>query len=199
MDIDDLLRSRRSIRRFTTESVPLAAIERLIETATFAPSAHNRQPWRFAVVGDALLKSKLADMMGTRFRQDLQEDHLAQEEIERRVERSRSRITSAPVVVILCLDMSEMDQYPDPLRQGAERSMALQSVSMAGLQLLLAAHAAGLGGVWNCGPLFAQATVSQSLGLPATWEPQGMLLMGHPAEQPPARPRKPVQEVTIIR
>lgn len=199
MDLLSLLRSRRSIRRFTNEAVPAAVIERLIAVATFAPSAHNRQPWRFAVVTGAPARSEVADAMGDAFRTDLEADGLASEEVERRVERSRTRIKSAPVLIILCMDMSEMDNYPDPVRQIAERTMALQSVAMAGLQLLLAADAEGLGGVWSCGPLFAPGTVSQALGLPETWEPQGMLLIGHPAEHPAARLRRPVGEITVFR
>ncbi len=199
MDLTEFLCSRRSVRRFTPEEVPYPVIEQLIKVATLAPSSHNRQPWRFAVVIDSARKVELAETMGEAFRRDLEDDDLPNEEVERRIDKSRSRITSAPVVVILCMDTSEMDQYPDPVRQIAERTMALQSVAMAGLQLLLAAHAAGLGGVWNCGPLFAPATVSQALGLPGGWEPQGMLLLGHPAEQPVVRPRKSVDEIILIR
>ncbi len=199
MDSIGLLRSRRSVRRFTDESVPADVIERLIDVATFAPSAHNRQPWRFAVVTGTAAKSEVADAMGVAFRKDLEEDGLPSEEVEARVERSRTRIKSAPVLIILCVDMSDMDSYPDAVRQNAERTMALQSVAMAGLQLLLAAHAEGLGGVWSCGPLFAPGTVSQALGLPETWEAQGMLLIGHPAENPPARLRRPVGDITLLR
>lgn len=199
VNFQEFLRSRLSIRRFSTEPVPAQVIERIIETATYAPSAHNRQPWRFAVVTDTSAKSDLAEAMGAEFRRDLENDGLASEEIEGRIAKSRSRIGAAPVVVVLCMDFSDMDMYPDAGRQIAERTMALQSVSMAGLQLLLAAHAEGLGGVWSCGPLFARETVTQVLGLPAAWEPQGMLLLGHPAEEPTARPRRPLQDVSIFR
>jgi F420 biosynthesis protein FbiB-like protein len=199
MDFHSFLRSRRSVRRFAAAPVSAAALQRMIETATYAPSSHNRQPWRFAVLTDASTKAQLAEAMAGAFRRDLGADGLPAAEITGLIGRSKSRIQSAPVVIVLCMDMSEMDAYPDSRRQAAERTMALQSTSLAGLQLLLAAHAEGLGGVWNCAPLFAPREVSEALGLPETWEPQGMILVGIPAETPAARPRRPVHEIAIIR
>lgn len=136
--------------------------------------------------------------MAAEFERDLQKDGLAQEIVTRRVQKSKERINSAPIVVILCLDMSEMDNYPDAQRQRAEHLIATQSVANAGLQLLLAAHAEGLGGVWVCSPIFAQAIVQTALNLEKSWEPQAMLLIGYPLEIPEVRPRKPIEEVVKI-
>jgi F420 biosynthesis protein FbiB-like protein len=199
MDLHSFLRSRRSVRRFKVDPVPAASIERILNTATFAPSAHNRQPWRFAVLTDPSHKSRLANAMALAFRQDLEGGNLPGEEVDAQVEKSRSRINSAPVVVVLCMDMSEMDLYPDSRRSAAERIMAIQSTANAGLQLLLAVFAEGLGGVWNCAPLFAPAVVNRALDLPDAWEPQGMFLIGFPAENPEAKPRKPVEEISIFK
>ncbi len=197
MHLHEFLRTRRSVRRYTAQPISDAVVDRILETARWAPSAHNRQPWRFAVITDEAAKTRLADAMAAPFRRDLESERLPENEIERRLERSRSRILGAPVVFLLCMDVSEMDRYPDADRQIAERTMAVQSTSMAGLQLLLAAHAEGLGGVWNCAPLFAPDAVVTTLGLPETWEPQGMLLIGIPDEQPVPRPHKTLQEVTV--
>lgn len=197
MNLHEFLRTRRSVRRYTSQPISEAVVERILETGRWAPSAHNRQPWRFAVITDEAAKSRLSDAMAAPFRRDLEAERLPKNEIERRLERSRSRVVGAPVVVVLCMDVSEMDTYPDSIRQSAERTMAVQSASMAGLQLLLAAHAEGLGAVWNCAPLFAPNSVVTSLGLPDTWEPQGMLLIGIPDEQPAPRPHKTLQEVTV--
>ncbi len=197
MNLHEFLRTRRSVRRYTSQPISEAVVERLLETARWAPSAHNRQPWRFAVITDAATKSRLSDAMAAPFRHDLEAERLPKNEIERRLEKSRSRVLGAPVVFVLCMDVSEMDTYPDADRQSAERTMAVQSTSMAGLQLLLAAHAEGLGGVWNCAPLFAPDAVVTTLGLPETWEPQGLLLIGVPDEQPAPRHHKTVQEVTV--
>jgi F420 biosynthesis protein FbiB-like protein len=189
------LRTRRSIRRFKPDPVPDTVLQNIIATATFAPSAHNRQPWRFAVVTNASVKQKLAEAMAVEFQHDLEADGLPHEEIQKRTTRSRERIVSAPVVIILNLDMSEMDVYPDRKRKQAEFRMAMQSVANAGLQLLLAAHAEGLGGVWVCSPLFVQETIQNFLALPKTWEPQAMFFIGYPSVIPDVRERKPLDEI----
>ena len=198
-DLHDFLRSRRSIRRFRPDPVPAAVIRRILETATYAPSAHNDQPWRFAVVTDLSVKARLTEAMAADFRRDLEKEGLPEADIAARLERSRRRIQEAPVVVILCMDATGMNNYPDPKRQQAEMTMAVQSTALAGLQLLLAVHAEGLGGVWTCGPLFTPETVRAALDLPATWQPQAMLFIGYPAESPSIPERKPLEQVALFR
>jgi coenzyme F420-0:L-glutamate ligase / coenzyme F420-1:gamma-L-glutamate ligase len=197
-NLHTFLRTRRSIRRFKPDPVPDSVIENILTTATFAPSAHNRQPWRFVIVTDSSVKAKLADAMAIEFKSDLEHDNLPHEEIQKRISRSRERILSAPVLIILNLDMSEMDAYPDDKRSKAEYLMAVQSVANAGSQLLLAAHAEGLGGVWVCSPLFAPKAIQSVLTLPGTWEPQAMFFIGYPMELPEVRERKSIQEIALF-
>lgn len=198
-DLHTFLRTRRSIRRFKADPVPDSVIENILTTGTYAPSAHHRQPWRFCVVTNSFVKTKLADAMAIEFQRDLQADNIPQEEISKRVATSRNRIINASVVIILCLDMSEMDIYPDERRNHAEYIMATQSVSNAGMQLLLAAHAEGLGSVWVCSPLFVPNIIQNTLDLPETWEPQAMYFLGYPDVVPPARQRKSIKEISIYR
>jgi F420 biosynthesis protein FbiB-like protein len=136
--------------------------------------------------------------MAEDFERDLLRDGVAPEKIQAQIKRSKARILSAPVVILLCLDMSEMDSYPDEKRQQAERTMAMQSVAAAGLQLLLAAHAEGLGGVWVCSPLFAQETIKKTLNLSESWEPQGMFFIGYPDEFSEARERKNISDISLF-
>ena len=136
--------------------------------------------------------------MAMDFERDLASDGLPPEKIQSQIKRSKDRITSAPVAILLCLDRSEMDSYPDDKRNQAEYMMAVQSVATAGLQLLLAAHAEGLGGVWACWPLFAQETIQKTLNLSESWEPQGMFFVGHPVDIPDVRERKPLEDITIF-
>jgi coenzyme F420-0:L-glutamate ligase/coenzyme F420-1:gamma-L-glutamate ligase len=198
IDLHDFLRTRRSIRRFKTEPVPDPVIQDILATATYAPSAHNRQPWRFVVMSSSAVKGQLADAMAVDFERDLRRDGLSAEKIRAQVNRSRERIISAPVGILLCLDMSDMDSYPDEKRKRAEYMMAAQSVAAAGLQLLLAAHAEGLGSVWACWPLFAQETIKRTLNLSGAWEPQGMFFVGYPDLIPTTRDRKRVEDVSLF-
>ena len=141
---------------------------------------------------------QLADAMAVDFERDLTRDGVPPEKIQAQIKRSKERITAAPVSILFCLDMGEMDSYTDEKRQTAERTMAIQSVAAAGHQLLLAAHAEGLGGVWACWPLFAQETIQRTLNLCQSWEPQGMFFLGHPVDTPQARQRKNLKEVSLF-
>lgn len=171
---------------------------RVLESALWAPSAHNRQPWRFAVLTDDTSQQALADAMAARLAADLQADGVPPEAIEKDTARSRQRLTGAAALVVVCLSLVEMDTYPDPARQQNERVMAIQSTAMAGQNLLLAAHAEGLGGVWMCGPLFCPDVVRQTLELPADWEPQGVIALGFPAETR-HKTREPLSERVVYR
>jgi coenzyme F420-0:L-glutamate ligase / coenzyme F420-1:gamma-L-glutamate ligase len=190
-----VLLGRQSVRRFLARPVPPEVLEPLLAAAAQAPSAHNRQPWRFAVLRAQAARQALAQAMGDEFLRDLLADGLDAQAVETQVKRSHSRILEAPVVVLLCADESLQDVYPDARRQQAEYLMLVQSVALAGENMLLAAHASGLGGVWVCAPLFAPLAVIQALDLPPGWQPQGMLLLGYPAQVPAPRPRQPLDEI----
>lgn len=195
MDFHQFLRSRHSIRRFNPDPVPRSVIKKMIKTATFAPSAHNRQPWRFVVMTKDAPKVHLAQAMGDDYRRDLEANRLPEDEINTRLEKSLARIISSPVIILLCMDRTEMDAYPDDRRAEAEKVMAIQSTANAGMLMLLAAHAEGLGGVWTCAPLFTPEVIRTALNLNKTWEPQAMFLFGYPAEKFRPRVRKPFQEI----
>jgi len=190
------LLSRRSVRRFRDEPVSQEVVERLLTAATWAPSAHNRQPWRFAVITSSEAKERLGRTMGDELRRDLLADGVSETEAECQVWRSQQRIMAAPVVILVCYSAENMDIYHDERRRQAEYLMGVQSVAMAGENLMLAAQTQGLGGVWVCAPLFAPQAASRSLELPKDWEPQGMILLGYPEKMPAARKRLDLDAVS---
>jgi len=194
----DTILQRRSIRRYRADAVPRDVIETLLTAAIWAPSAHNRQPGRFAVIDNQPRKEILASAMGARLRRDLETDHAPTELIERDMSRSYGRITSAPVLVALCLSMVDMDVYPDEKRSRNEYLMAVQSVAMAGQNLLLAAQDVGLGACWMCAPLFCPDVVRDALELPDDWQPQALITLGYPAETRD-KTRKPLESSVLWR
>jgi F420 biosynthesis protein FbiB-like protein len=181
-DFLELARTRRSIRRYQSRPVETALLEHLLEAANWAPSAHNRQPWRFCVVTDANAKADLSQAMAAQWRQDLQADQTDPALIERRVTISQLRLTSAAALIVAALSMEQMDVYADEQRNHAEWVMAVQSVALACQNLLLAAHAFGLAACWMCAPLFAPKIVCSVLQLPLDWQPQAFITVGYPAE-----------------
>lgn len=199
MNVSDLfaiMQGRRSIRRYTAQPIPEQVLRRLLEAAVWAPSAHNRQPWRFAVITTDARKSALAHAMGDRFRKDLLADGVPVEQVEAQVGRSYARISQAPALIVVCMSMADMDRYPDRRRQDAEWVMATQSVALAVQNLLLAAHVQGLGSCWMCAPLFVPDVVRGVLALPDDWEPQALLTLGFPARQRTSQ-RDPVETKSV--
>ena len=193
-----VIHERRSIRRFENTPISRDVLQRVLEAATWAPSAHNRQPWRFAVLVTAESQQQLAEAMAARLEADLKADGISQDMIEKDTSRSKRRLTGATVLIVVCLTMTDMDQYPDQRRQRFEHMMAVQGVAMAAQNLLLAAHAEGLGSVWMCAPLFCQDTVRATLNLPAHWEPQGVIALGYPAEER-TKSREPLATRVVYR
>ena len=189
---------RRMIRHYTDQPVAAQTVSEMLDAARRAPSPHNRQPWRFAVIRDEQ-RARLAHVMGEQLRADSLRDGIPADAIERDAQRSIKRITSAPVCIVACMSMREMDTYPDVRRSEAERWMAGQAVAAAVQNILLRATELGLGACWMCAPLFCPQEVVQSLSLPADWEPQALLTIGYPAEMGKDRTRKSLDEITIYR
>lgn len=192
LDLHHLLRTRRSIRRFKADPIPDSVIESILTTSTYAPSAHNRQPWRFAVVKQNArsIKSRLGLAITTKMREDMQAEGSAETDIEKRVASSLRRIEESPLTIILCRDVEDVRADTEQ-----EKVMGIQSVANAGLQLLLAAHAEGLGGNWICWPLYAPEAVRTVLNLPYSWEPQAMYFIGYAEEEPQLKERKSLKEI----
>ncbi len=199
MDFEAVLRSRRSIRRYTGESVPAEVIEGLLRAAMWAPSAHGRQPWRWVVVTDLEAKQRLARAMGERLRADRLAEGDAPEAIETTLARSYGRLTSAPVLVVACCTLAGLEMAPGSRQWQGERAMAMQSVAAAIENLLLAARAAGLGACWICAPLFCPEAVREALALPEDWEAQALVTLGFAAETKTPSPRLPVEQVVLYR
>jgi len=184
------------IRAYADQPVPRQMIVALLEAAICAPSPHNRQPWRFAVLSGPA-RARLAWAMGAQLRADLLHDGLSLERIDQDVARSHQRITSASHCILACLTLQDMDRYPDARRNWAEHWMAGQAVAAAVQNLLLRATELGLGACWMCAPLFCPQVVRETLGLPEDWQPQALITLGYPANSGKTRERKPVESVTL--
>ena len=187
-----LLKGRRSVRKYQVRPVPEELIREVLEAASWAPSAHNAQPWRFIVLVDPQVKSQLARAMANAWAADMARDRVVVEPdtFKLRIER----FAKAPALVLACLSMDGMAEFPEVEKQRLERDLAVQSLAAAVENLLLAAHGGGLGACWFCAPAFCKGTVREILEIPGDVEPQALIAMGYPAEVPAAPPRKQLNE-----
>ena len=196
----DTIHGRRSVRRYLSKEVPDEAVEHVLEAARWAPSPHGRQPWRFAVLRREETKERLAGAMGEEWRANLEMDGQSTEIVEKRLEGSRRRLLDAPVLVLICLYLEDLDTYPDAERQSGETTMAIQSLGTAAQNALLAAYDLGLDAGWMCAPLFCPEKVVEALGLDARLVPHALLTLGYAEGDPPKRrPRMPLHELVVYR
>lgn len=193
-----LIDGRRSVRRYAQREVPVEVVRAALEAARWAPSPHNSQPWRFAILRTRGLRERFAARMGERWRADLAADGLPPAAIEALIGKSRERIRGASVVIIIGLTYADLDVYPDASRQEAERVMAAQSLGAAAQNIMLVAHAHGVASCWMCAPLFCPSVVREALDLPAEVVPQAMITLGYPAVQQPLRPRRRLDEFILL-
>lgn len=192
-----LLQSRRSVRKYQARPVPHGLIEQVLEAARWAPSPHGRQPWRFVVLTRQEPKLQLADRMGDTWQQNLQMDGQDAEIVQIRLEKSRQRILDAPVIIIPCLYLEDMDRYPDEHRQADEKTMAIQSIGAAIQNMLLMAYDLGLDAGWMCAPLFCPEVVCEALDLDTRLIPQALITIGYAAADPRRRERLPLSSLIV--
>ena len=148
--------SRSSIRKFTNRPLDRGEIKTLVQAGMAAPTAGNRRPWSFVAVDDKPLLAELVSALPY-----------------------AGFGKNAPAAILVCGDLSKAFE-------GVEESLWIQDCSAACQNILLAAHAMGLGATWTAVyPLEDRvAHVRATLGLPETIIPLSLIPVGEP-DQPP--------------
>ena len=195
LNLLNVLRSRRSVKEYLPKEASNEVLFQILEAGRWAPSAHNAQPWRFIIIQDSTTKQRLAKAMASRWDRDMSKNGVPKEQRESLIKASVERFENAPIIIIACLTMENMDEYPDDRRKKIEYVMAVQSVAAAIENMLLAAHDEGLGSCWFCAPLFCQDVVRKILKIPQHVDPQALITLGYPADRPTPPPRKALEEI----
>jgi len=190
-----LLSGRRSVRAFLPDPVPREVIEAAILAAGWAPSPHGSQPWRFIVLESQERRAHLANAMAADWRRQLEFDGQDAQTVEIRLEKGKSRLLDAPVVILVCLYLDDLDDYPDASRQSAEVTMAVQSLGSAVQNLLLSVYKEGYDAGWMCAPLFCPEIVQAALGLSPALLPHALIPIGRAARDPVRKPRLAIDDL----
>jgi len=165
MNILDIIKSRRSVREFKDQEIPESAIDVLIEALRWAPSAGNLQSRKFFFVFNEAVRNKLAQA-------GLRRDFV-------------SFIARAPLVVVACADLRIASRYGE---RGTDL-YCIQDTSASVQNLLLAAHAQGLGTCWV--GAFKEDEVKKILEMPDYLRPVVLVPVGYSAKTPKAPDRFP--------
>lgn len=183
MDTIQAISSRRSISLLRTEPVPRPLIEQLLSAAVQAPNHHRLRPWRFAVLqGQALhrLGNLFAELLRAR-QPDLPDSAL---------EKEHAKALRAPLIIAVGVEPSTDSRVPQ-VENICAAAAACQN-------LLLAATALGLAGIWRTGSYANEERIKQFLGFDEHQPIIGFLYLGYPAEDlPPAFERPSYADRTI--
>lgn len=154
--IDNIM-TRTSVRAYTSDPVPAEAIETLLKAGMAAPTAMNSQPWEFVVVNDRDTLDKLAGSL-----------------------RYARMLKGAPLAIVVCGHSTFTDRGGNV----RENKFWVDDCSAASENILLAAHALGLGAVWTAAKDDRAVIVREALGIPEDINPLNVIVIGYPAENP---------------
>lgn len=182
MELDEAIRTRRSIKRFTDRPVTRDEIERLLDAAVQAPNHRMTQPWRFYILGPDARRAYGA-VLGARKAKKV-EDPEAARAVAMKAEEGEAGLPAMIGVAMVVSDNPEIRE-----EDYAATMMAVQN-------LLLAATATGLGTHLKTGAIMDDPRARQAVGVPDGERIVAMIQLGEPGEVPPPKPRRPAAELT---
>jgi nitroreductase len=166
MDFSQVLRDRRSVRRYENRPVPREIISKLIDAAEAAPSAGNLRARKYVIIAKKEMAKALA-----------------------MAAYGQSQVESAPLLIVVCADVDRSSS-----RYGDRGSLyAIQDADAATMCLLLAAHDMGLGACWN--GAFDDQIVREALSLEEHVLPVAIISVGWPSDKPRASPRRDLEDL----
>jgi nitroreductase len=182
MDLYEAIRNRRSVRQFTDKPVARESIERILDAAVTAPNHRLTQPWRFYVLGPEA-REAYGRTLGSRKAKKIEDPAAAQAMIDRVAATERS----VPSIIIVSMTLDENAEI---------REEDYASTMMAAQNLMLAAHADGLGTHMKSGAILEDPRTRAAFGVPDGERIIAMIQLGEPAAAQEAKARKPASEVT---
>jgi len=158
MNVFEAIATRRSIRKFTAQDVPMEILGVVLDAGRYAPSTGNIQNWRFIIVKNPEGRQKIAEAA-----------------------MQQMWIAEAPVIVVVVAETEKIKQFYG-IR--GERLYSIQNCSAAIENMWLTAHSLGLATTWI--GAFDETMLRRAIGIPENVRPQAILPIGYPDEIVPA-------------
>lgn len=219
MDLVEALRTTGAAREFHDEPVPDGVVNRILDTARFAPNGGNRQAWRVVVVRDPALRRSLRHLYVDGWYEYLAMDAAGLTPwapVTDRAAEARAveggtpamaavgaanpgfaeRFDEVPVLLVLLADLRRLAAVDRDLDRHTLVGGA--SIYPFAWSILLAARAEGLGGVLTTMVIRREAEVRSLLGVPEEFAVAGVLALGRPVRQPAKLRREPVTAFATV-
>jgi len=208
----ELIKTRRSIRSWTDKPVSQELLSRAIELATHAPNGGNQQNWYFYVILNKEVIGQIADAVQETSNYIASWPEFAEMgDYAGRFVKGAAFFRSAPAAIAvaakpygyvlekLSANRASTDPRAKLIQEGRSISNPrIQSVASATAYLLLVLHQMGLGAVWMTGPMQAKSAIEKILGVPKEMDLVAFVPVGYPAENPPIKERKPLNEICQV-
>jgi len=200
MNFEEIIKERRSIRSFSSRQVTESQVEELIEAARWAPSATNRQPWRFIIIKDHSDKELIADAVTQSFVLlapvilvcCLDRRVFTRELVSRRIEE----LVEAGVISREVADLLYVRKMPQTVEEVSTiPPSAYLDMGVAVEHVVLKATSMGLASCWV--RMFDAQVLRHALNLPVELEVVALLPLGYPEDTPDPRPRLPMEDLII--
>lgn len=194
----DSIEKRRSIRKHTDQPVPNALIRALIRAASLAPSAKNRQPWKYLVYTKQAKRDLLQHMAAGLDREKNGQAILPESAFGISDAFHTLQIMEEAPVLLVIMNLDGSSPY-EPIDTDHRMSEICDSLSIGASveNILLRATELGLGTLWIANTCFAYPELMEAIGEPG--QLVGAVAVGYPAEQPQQRPRKRMEDILEYR
>lgn len=206
MDILDVIRDRRSVRRFSPQPIRDKDLRKMIDAARWAPNGSQAQPWRFIIIQDRDMLARMGKMVNAKI------DELPISPSIRDGWRQSSVFFAYAPTTVAVLYRKIPELYPESdinwiiEKKGCSYNEAhdfmgrveLMSVSAAIENLLLTAHSLGYGACWMRVPYMAKDELEKMLGAEQSWELIALVPIGRAAQSPAPPPRKEIEAISTF-
>ena len=197
MELNTAIETRTTVRKFSSETVPVSDLKEMVKAAGLAPSVNNSQPWKFIAVTNKKMIGKISNLVRDKVQNTLAD---RPQNIQKTVEYFSTLFENAPVVIFVASEsynaiadkgaeeahaaLNEMRQYPD-----------IQSIGAAVENILLSAVDLGLGACWLSGLMIAREEIENTLDIEQPLQIVTAVAIGKVKGEPQKRDRKSLDEI----
>lgn len=210
MEFFELVKERKTVRKYKPDMPKIEDIEKIIDAARLAPSGHNKQPWYFLVVANKELKDKMSEAVEAKY-EDIKTYKEAQT-YANGLEHSKKYsifFNNAPVTIAVFMKMSMNNCEKIFRSRGVEGSQILryrpapdiQSIGAALQNLSLAACDLGYGTCWMTAPIVAYEELETLLEFDPEYNLAALVCLGIPddeTDKPIVKTKKSLNQIMKI-